>query len=80
MACHDFAERKLVPTHYTLRAYGGSGGHHVKSWLVETSADGETWRQVAREANNNWLLARFWLQMAQSGASSGRWTFAGITW
>jgi hypothetical protein len=31
------------------------GWHHLKSWLVETSADGEIWREVAREENNKQL-------------------------
>jgi hypothetical protein len=42
-----------VPTHYTIRthSYNGTGGFHLKSWLVETSADGKSWREVAREDN-----------------------------
>jgi hypothetical protein len=36
-----------VPTHYTIGTYGyGPGGAHLKSWLVETSVDGENWREV----------------------------------
>jgi hypothetical protein len=33
----------------------GSGTCHLKSWLVETSADGKSWREVAREENNERL-------------------------
>jgi hypothetical protein len=51
--CYDFKERGIVPTHYTIRTHGGySGGPHVKSWLVETSVDGKSWREVAREEDN----------------------------
>jgi cell division protein FtsB len=51
--CYDFKERRIVPTHYTIRTCSsGAGGCHLKSWLVDTSADGETWREVAREENN----------------------------
>jgi hypothetical protein len=54
--CYDFKERKIVPTHYTIRTHGnGPGGAHLKSWLVETSADGENWREVARGENNEQL-------------------------
>jgi hypothetical protein len=31
------------------------GGSHLKSWLVETSSDGKSWRQVAREEDNDQL-------------------------
>jgi hypothetical protein len=54
--CYNFKERRIVPTHYTIRTYHGAPGHeHLKSWLVETSADGETWREVAREEDNKQL-------------------------
>jgi hypothetical protein len=54
--CYDFKERKIAPTHDTIRAYGyGPGDSHLKSWLVETSADGGSWREVDREANNEQL-------------------------
>jgi hypothetical protein len=51
--CYDFNERRIVPTHYTIRTYGnGPGGPHLKSWLVETSLNGKSWREVAREEDN----------------------------
>jgi hypothetical protein len=54
--CYDFRERRIVPTHYAVRTHRHhSGWKHLKSWLVETSADGESWREVAREENNNQL-------------------------
>jgi hypothetical protein len=57
--CYDFKERRIVPTHYAIRTYGGGpGGDHLKSWLVETSLDGESWREVAREENNKQLNGR----------------------
>jgi hypothetical protein len=31
------------------------GANHLKSWLVETSADGASWREVAREEDNERL-------------------------
>jgi hypothetical protein len=45
-----------VPTHYTIRTNGfGLGYGHLKSWLVETSADGKSWREIAREEDNEQL-------------------------
>jgi hypothetical protein len=54
--CYNFNERRIVPTHYAIRT-NGAGLHcsHLKSWLVETSADGESWRGIAREENNRQL-------------------------
>jgi hypothetical protein len=54
--CYNFKERRIVPTHYTIRTNSGYPGDiHLKSWLVETSADGKIWREVAREENNRQL-------------------------
>jgi hypothetical protein len=55
--CYNFKERRIVPTHYTIRTHnsGGPGNEHLNSWLVEASADGETWREVAREEGNGQL-------------------------
>jgi hypothetical protein len=58
--CYNFKERRMVPTHYTIRTNNWrSGGWHLKSWLVETSVDGENWREVAREENNTQLNGKF---------------------
>jgi hypothetical protein len=58
--CYDFKERRIVPTHYTIRTYDdGPGRAHLKSWLVETSTDGENWREVAREDNNKQLNGEY---------------------
>jgi hypothetical protein len=55
--CYDFKERRIVPTHYTIRTveFVGPGHAHLKSWLVETSEDGKSWREVACEENNEQL-------------------------
>jgi hypothetical protein len=54
--CYDFKERRIVPTHYAIQTnYLDAVWQHLKSWLVETSADGESWREVAREENNEQL-------------------------
>jgi hypothetical protein len=54
--CYDFKERRIVPTHYTIRTnVHGPGNWHLKSWLVETSGDGESWRETARKENTEQL-------------------------
>jgi hypothetical protein len=54
--CYDFGQRRIVPTHYTIRtAIANPGDGHLKSWLIETSTDGERWWEVAREEENEQL-------------------------
>jgi hypothetical protein len=54
--CYDFRERRIVPTHYTIRSnWHGPSSSHLKSWLIETSADGKSWREVAHEEDNEQL-------------------------
>jgi hypothetical protein len=48
--CCDFKERRIVPPHCAIRT--DLGYAHLKSWLAETSADGEDWREVSREEDN----------------------------
>jgi hypothetical protein len=51
--CYDFKKSRIVPTHSTVCTNsGGPGANHLKLWLVGTSVDGENWREVAREENN----------------------------
>jgi hypothetical protein len=54
--CYDFKERLVVPTHDIIRSHDSVPDYsHLKSWVVETSADGEIWREVAREENSEQL-------------------------
>jgi hypothetical protein len=58
--CYNFKKRRIVPTHYTIRTnFLGLCWSHLKSWLVETSKDGKSWREVAREENNKQLNGRW---------------------
>jgi hypothetical protein len=51
--CYDFKSRRIVPTYYAIRSgYGGPGGAHLKSWIVETSTDGENWKEIDRKKDN----------------------------
>jgi hypothetical protein len=51
--CYDFNERRIVPTYYTIRS--SCYNPDLKSWPVETSLDGESWLEVAREEHNKEL-------------------------
>jgi hypothetical protein len=54
--CYDFKERRIVPTHYAIRTnVSGPAGIHLKSWRVETSIDGDEWRQIDHKENNELL-------------------------
>jgi uncharacterized coiled-coil protein SlyX len=44
--CWDFHEMRVRPTHYTIRSY------RLKSWVVESSLDGKTWREIDRKRDN----------------------------
>jgi hypothetical protein len=72
--CYDFKERMVVPTHYTIRSHDGVPDYsHLKSWVVETSADGESWREVAREENSEQLnSSRFTGTFAVAGGGESR--------
>jgi hypothetical protein len=58
--CYDFNTRRVIPTHYTIRSSFGSGvnGNQLKSWLIETSIDGENWTEIDRRENNSELNCR----------------------
>jgi hypothetical protein len=73
--CSDFKERRIMPTHYTIRTnWESPGGCHLKLWLVETSVDGKSWREVAREENNNQLNG-VWLAVTFAVAGGGECRF-----
>jgi hypothetical protein len=58
--CYDFKERTVVPTHYAIRTHlGGVGSNHLKFWLVETSLDGSSWREVDHRENTRELNGPF---------------------
>jgi hypothetical protein len=70
--CYDFKERKIIPTHYTIRSsYNENpGGQNPKAWRVEVSEDGKAWTEVDRqdnylEFNNRNIVRRF--EMAETG-------------
>jgi hypothetical protein len=50
--CHDFKNRRIVPTYYIISSFGGM---HLKSWLVETSVDDEAWQHLDHKDNTTEL-------------------------
>jgi hypothetical protein len=75
--CYDFNERRIVPTHYTIRTNSwGPGYWHLKSSLIETLVDGSSWREVARKEGTSrstadCVQAHLRLRVAGTAASSG---------
>jgi hypothetical protein len=50
--CWDFHELRLHPTHYTITA------SYLKSWVVESSLDGEAWTKIDRKTDNEDFIYR----------------------
>ena len=52
--CYNFKDKTIIPTHYSIRSHyaGNPGNHNWKSWVVETSTDGNVWTEVDRRENN----------------------------
>jgi hypothetical protein len=48
--CYDFNNRKVRPTHYSIRVYPGSSD--LRSWVFEGSMDGSTWTELDRRTND----------------------------
>jgi hypothetical protein len=68
-------DRRIVPTHYAVRTnWNCQGGHHLKSWLVETSADGDSWQEVASEEGNGQLNGE-WFTVTFAVANGGECRF-----
>jgi hypothetical protein len=54
--CYDFKNRKVMPTHYSIRSHDwGKNNAHLKSWVVEVSLDGEEWTEIDRKENTTEL-------------------------
>jgi hypothetical protein len=61
--CYDFKDKRILPTHYAIRTNNQyAGGVHLKSWLIETSTDGQTWREVDRREDSEHLNGRWFMR------------------
>jgi hypothetical protein len=51
--CYDFKDRRVIPTHYTIRSHNDpQDKEHLKTWVVETSVDQSSWWQIDSKTNN----------------------------
>jgi hypothetical protein len=49
---YDFKNARIAVTHYFLRSNGGGvNDNHLKSWVLEASDDGSTWKEIDRREN-----------------------------
>jgi hypothetical protein len=53
--CWDFIKMRVKVAHYNIKAAW------LKSWVVESSEDGETWIEIDRHTDNANLAARSWV-------------------
>jgi hypothetical protein len=54
--CYDFKTMRIRPTHYSIRSYA-RGRYHLKHWVVEGLASGDTWIELDRRENDKELNA-----------------------
>jgi hypothetical protein len=56
--CYDFKERRIVPEHEAIRSFHYDPcWEHLKPWVVETSADGESWKMIDHSEDNHEIAA-----------------------
>ena len=54
--CFDFKERKVMPTHYSLKSFASSKQYHnIQSWNIEGSNDGTKWEVLDSRQNEKSL-------------------------
>ena len=60
--CFDFKERRVIPTHYTLKGHSyGENGDHPKTWVIEGSKDNSKWEVIDEQKNCNFLNGSFYV-------------------
>ena len=47
--CIDFNERRIIPTHYTVRT--ANTDYHLKNWVIEGSSDNSSWEKLDEQSN-----------------------------
>jgi hypothetical protein len=70
--CWDFHIMHVRLTQYTIK------GLRLKSWVIESSLDGETWTEIDRKAHNNDLKSG-WGQVCFPVANSAECRFIRLT-
>jgi hypothetical protein len=54
--CYDFKDQRVVLTHYSIRTYPYAK-YNPRSWVVESSIDGDKWTELDRKVNCEELRA-----------------------
>lgn len=50
--CFEFKKRKIRPSAYTIKStYNSKGMDHLKSWIIEGSVDGFSWKKLDEQKN-----------------------------
>ena len=56
---YDFINRKVHPTHYSIKTRNSGGGHHPKNWVIEGSNTGSDieseWTVLDSRQNDSYL-------------------------
>ncbi|KAK8888785.1 hypothetical protein M9Y10_033524 [Tritrichomonas musculus] len=57
--CYDFKEKKVKITNYSINSIkGNNDGHHLKSWVVEVSDDGNKWTTIDEQKDSKKLKGK----------------------
>jgi len=56
--CYDFGRARVRPTHYVIRGApaGKDGNQNLRTWVVEGSANGESWIELDSRRDNSELM------------------------
>jgi hypothetical protein len=58
--CYDFKDRRIIPSHYSIRTHGEeANGQHLRNWVVEVSDCGEKWSEIDGRENNSDLNGEY---------------------
>jgi hypothetical protein len=71
--CWDFHKLRVSPTHYTIK------GYMMKSWVVESSLDGEAWTQIDRKTDNEDFKDYGWPTASFAASKSAECRFIRLT-
>jgi hypothetical protein len=68
--CFDFKKMTITPTHYSIRMNSNSPNyHHLKSWVLEGSKEGNSWIEIDRQNDYGDLNSQFGVTIFSVGRS-----------
>ncbi|KAK8871770.1 hypothetical protein M9Y10_007511 [Tritrichomonas musculus] len=53
--CFEFKKHEVIPSGYIIRSYYTDNSHHLKTWKLEGSNDGQSWVTLDSQENNDSL-------------------------